>query len=70
LCRRLASARDKYFGPAVSKAWFAAFQQAGGKGRYVLNPAHGDDGHLLLYAPDGVGVWSPQVQAFLREAGF
>jgi dienelactone hydrolase len=61
---------DKYFGPAVSKAWFAAFEQAGGKGRYILNAAHGDDGHLLLYAPDGVGVWSPQVQAFLRELGF
>lgn len=61
---------DKYFGPAVSKAWFAAFEQGGGKGRYIPNPAHGDDGHLLLYAPDGVGVWAPQVRAFLRELGF
>jgi dienelactone hydrolase len=60
---------DKYFGPAVSKAWFAAFQQAGGKGRYVLNPAHGDDGHLLLYSKDGMAVWLPPVEAFFREVG-
>jgi dienelactone hydrolase len=61
---------DKYFGPAASKAWFAAFQQGGGKGKYVLNAAHGNDGHLLFYAPDGTAVWSPIVQSFLRDAGF
>jgi dienelactone hydrolase len=61
---------DKYFGPAASKAWFTAFEKGGGKGSYVLNAAHGNDGHLLFYAPDGIAVWSPVVQAFLRDAGF
>jgi dienelactone hydrolase len=60
---------DKYFGPATSRAWHAAFEQAGGKGRYVLSPSFGEDGHLLFYAADGIPVWSPVVQAFLREAG-
>jgi dienelactone hydrolase len=60
---------DKFFAPSVSAAWFAAFQKAGGRGRYVLNPAHGKDGHLLLYSAEGVAVWSPQVQAFFREVG-
>jgi dienelactone hydrolase len=60
---------DKYFGPAASRAWFTAFQQAGGKGRYVLTAAHGDDGHLLFYAPEGAAVWSPVVQDFFKELG-
>jgi len=60
---------DMYFGPAASRAWFTAFEQAGGKGRYVLNAAHGNDGHLLFYAQDGIAVWSPVVQAFLRQVG-
>ncbi len=60
---------DKYFGPATSRAWYAAFAQAGGKGRFVLAPAHGNDGHLLFYAADGFAVWSPIVQGFLREQG-
>ena len=45
-------------------------EQAGGKGRYVLNPAHGNDGHLLIYSQDGTAVWLPQVEAFFREVGF
>jgi dienelactone hydrolase len=60
---------DKYFGPATSRAWHAAFERAGGKGRYLLTPAFGNDGHLLFYAAEGIPVWSPPVQAFLREAG-
>lgn len=65
----LYSENDRYFGPAASRAWFEAFEQAGGKGRYVLAPAHGNDGHLLFYANDGIAVWSPIVRNFLRQAG-
>lgn len=60
---------DKYFGPAVSRAWYAAFEQGGGKGSYVLVPPHGNDGHLLFYAADGAFIWSPIVQGFLRTMG-
>lgn len=60
---------DKYFGPDISRAWHAAFEQAGGKGRYVLVPPHGNDGHLLFYAADGAAIWSPIVRTFLRTIG-
>jgi hypothetical protein len=69
-CWWLYAENDKYFGPAASKAWFGDFQRGGGKGRYVLNAPHGNDGHQLFYAPDGITVWPPVVQAFLRDAGF
>ncbi|MES2784608.1 MAG: alpha/beta fold hydrolase [Pseudomonadota bacterium] len=60
---------DKYFGPAASSAWYAAFERAGGKGKYVLVPPHGNDGHLLFYAMEGIPIWSPVVRNFLREHG-
>jgi dienelactone hydrolase len=60
---------DKYFGPTVSSAWFGAFEKAGAKGRYVLVPANGNDGHLLFYSAQGMSIWSPIVQRFLRGAG-
>lgn len=66
----LYSDNDKYFGPAASKAWYSAFEGAGGKGKYVLTSAFGSDGHLLFYAPDGIAVWSPVVRNFLRDIGF
>jgi dienelactone hydrolase len=65
----LYSENDKYFGPAASKAWYQAFQTAGGKGRFVLGPPHGNDGHLLFYAADGLPVWSAAVESFLRDFG-
>lgn len=65
----LYSENDKYFGPAASRAWHSAYEQAGGKARFVLAPPHGEDGHLLFYAADGIPTWSPPVQGFLREVG-
>jgi dienelactone hydrolase len=63
------SENDKYFGPAASTAWYDAFQKAGGKGRFVLGPAHGNDGHLLFYAAEGLPIWSAAVESFLRDFG-
>jgi dienelactone hydrolase len=40
---------DKYFGPAASRSWFSAFESVGGKGRLIIHPPYGDDGHLLFY---------------------
>lgn len=63
----LYSENDKYFGPAASRAWFDAFEKAGGKGRYVLGPPHGNDGHLLFYAAGGLPIWSAAMESFLRD---
>jgi dienelactone hydrolase len=65
----LYSENDKYFGPAASRAWYDAFQAAGGKGRFVMGPPHGNDGHLLFYAADGLPVWSAAIESFLRDFG-
>ena len=60
---------DKYFGPAASRAWFAAFEQAGGQGRLVLHPPYGNDGHLLFYDAAAVPIWSAAMDGFFRNAG-
>ena len=60
---------DRYFGPSASGAWFAAFEGAGGQGRYVLHPPFGQDGHLLFYAAEAIPLWSGAVDAFLRDFG-
>ncbi|MBI2771081.1 MAG: prolyl oligopeptidase family serine peptidase [Burkholderiales bacterium] len=60
---------DKYFSPEAARAWFAAFEAAGGKGRLVMNPPHGNDGHLLFYAPEAVPIWSGAIDSFFRERG-
>lgn len=61
---------DKYFDPAASSTWFQAFEAAGGKGRYVLVPPFGNDGHLLFYMPDGLPLWTAAVDSFFRDFGF
>lgn len=66
----LYSENDRYFGPAASRDWYAAFERGGGKGRYLLTGPHGDDGHLLFYRADGIAVWAPAVREFLRQSGF
>ncbi|MEO6624759.1 MAG: alpha/beta fold hydrolase, partial [Burkholderiaceae bacterium] len=60
---------DRYFGPVASKSWFDAFERAGGKGRYVLQPSYGDDGHLLFYKADASAIWSSAMDNFFREVG-
>jgi len=60
---------DKYFSPAASKQWFAAFEKAGGKGRFVLIPPHGNDGHLLFYSADGLPIWTAAMDVFFRDFG-
>ncbi len=60
---------DRYFGPVASKAWFEAFERAGGKGRYVLQPPYGVDGHLLFYKTDAIAIWSSAMDSFFREVG-
>lgn len=59
---------DRYFNPAHSKAWFDAWQQAGGKGEFVLMPGFGEDGHQLFAR--GADLWQPVLEAFLAKHGF
>ena len=62
------SENDMFFGPALPKAWFKAFREAGGVGEFVQVPPQGDDGHSTFgRAPT---VWQPIVADFLKTHGF
>jgi len=56
---------DSFFPPALSKRMADAYRAAGGRVEFHLLPAFGDDGHLLLAAPESVPIWSPIVEKFL-----
>lgn len=60
---------DKYFGPATSKAWFSAFESAGGRGKFILHPPYGNDGHLLFYKEAAVPIWIEALNSFFRDMG-
>lgn len=60
---------DKYFGPAVAKSWFSAFEAAGGKGTFVMNPPYGNDGHLLFYKAEAIPIWLGVMNDFFKEFG-
>jgi dienelactone hydrolase len=60
---------DKYFGPAVAKSWFAAFEAAGGKGTFVMHPTYGNDGHLLFYKTEAIPIWLGVMNDFFKEFG-
>lgn len=58
---------DRYMGERHPRAWFEAFLRAGGRGRFVALPEHGEDGHSSFTR--NPGAWRPAFEAFLREAG-
>ena len=60
---------DKYFGPDTVRSWFAGFEAAGGRGRLVMQPSYGNDGHLLFYAPAAIPIWSRAIDEFIRDFG-
>lgn len=57
---------DKFFGPELAHRMHAAFTAAGGRAQFTDAPAFGRDGHALFSAT-GASVWTPMVDAFLRE---
>lgn len=59
---------DRYMGARHPREWFEAFLRAGGRGRFVALPAHGEDGHSSFTR--NPGAWRPAFEDFLREAGF
>lgn len=58
---------DRYMGERHPRAWFEAFLRAGGRGRFVALPEHGEDGHSSFTRNPGAS--RPAFEAFLREAG-
>ena len=60
---------DKYFGPHHVKSWFAAFQNAGGKGRLIIQPPFGEDGHSIFSSKRGIPIWTKEIDSFFNELG-
>lgn len=60
---------DRYFGPAAVRGWFKAFEDAGGRGRLVVHPPYGADGHLLFYKAEARPIWTAAMEEFFRGAG-
>jgi pimeloyl-ACP methyl ester carboxylesterase len=56
---------DSYFGPDLSTRMHEAFVRAGGNAEYHLLDSFGNEGHILIDAPEGVRIWSPLVSQFL-----
>jgi dienelactone hydrolase len=60
---------DLFFGPQVVRAMFTAFQEAGAKGRLVIQPPFGKDGHFLFSSKSGIPIWTPEFDRFIMELG-
>jgi hypothetical protein len=58
---------DLFLGPEVVRAMFTAFQEVGGKGRLVIQPPFGKNGHTLFTSPSGIPIWTPEFDKFLME---
>lgn len=57
---------DSYFAPALSHQIADVYRKAGGRMDFRLLPPFSEDGHSLLGARNGVAVWGPIVDAFLK----
>jgi dienelactone hydrolase len=62
------AANDLFFAPALAHRFYDAFRSAGGNAKFIDAPAYGDDGHYL-YSTVTRPLWTPLVDAFLRERG-
>lgn len=57
------SANDRVWGAVYPKQWFAAFTQAGGRGRFVDLPADKNNGHYIFSR--NAAAWHPAFESFL-----
>ncbi|BFM09434.1 alpha/beta hydrolase family protein [Halioxenophilus aromaticivorans] len=60
---------DRFFSPKAATQWFDAYTAAGGKGALVIGPAFKDNGHSILMAKDGIPIWTPSFDQFLKQYG-
>jgi dienelactone hydrolase len=58
---------DAVFSPYVWRSMFASYTNAGGPAELVAYGRFLSDSHNLLGFPEGLRVWAPEVDAFLRK---
>jgi CubicO group peptidase (beta-lactamase class C family) len=61
----LYSENDRYWGPAIPRAWFKAFVDRGGSGEFVQLPPYKADGHSIFTGDPK--SWQPALEALLTS---
>jgi len=61
------SENDTFFAPALAQAMYNAFVDSGGSASLRIVPPFEDDGHELMAKRDGLRVWAPIVDEFLKS---
>ncbi|MBC7514332.1 MAG: prolyl oligopeptidase family serine peptidase [Herminiimonas sp.] len=62
-------ANDSYFSPALAAALHEAFVNAGGLARLVAFGSFKQDAHSMSGSRDGVRIWWPETERFLKQIG-
>lgn len=62
-------ANDAHFGPKLAAAMYQAYTQAGGKAQLVAYGPFKKDSHPMSSSPDGVAIWLPETERFLKSVG-
>jgi dienelactone hydrolase len=62
-------ANDHHFGPELATKMYDAYVRAGGHAKLVAYGAFKSDAHGMSGSRDGVKVWWPETEKFLREIG-
>ncbi len=62
-------ANDTHFGPKLAASLYAAYTGAGGKAQLVAYGPFKHDAHTMSSSRDGVAIWLPQTERFLRSVG-
>ncbi|MES2832823.1 MAG: CocE/NonD family hydrolase [Pseudomonadota bacterium] len=62
-------ANDSYFDPALAATLHEAFVSAGGSARLIAFSAFKQDAHAMSGSRDGVKIWWPETERFLKQLG-
>ncbi|HEY8605786.1 MAG TPA: CocE/NonD family hydrolase [Noviherbaspirillum sp.] len=60
---------DNHFGPELASRLYQAYTQAGGQAQLVAFGPFKKDAHGMSASRDGVQIWWPETERFLRQVG-
>jgi dienelactone hydrolase len=60
---------DSYFDPSLAQRLQSAYQSAGGTSQLIAFGRFKSDAHSLVSSRDGIAVWWPDTERFLRRIG-
>jgi dienelactone hydrolase len=60
---------DQHFGPALATRMYNAYVRAGGHAKLITYGPFKKDAHGMVGSRDGVKIWWPETEKFLKELG-